>query len=235
MTATTPIDPRKVAYLPLSELTPDPRNPKGHDHETIGASIGRFGVLDLIVRDERTGRIVSGHGRAEVFGRMRDRGEAPPEGVLTTPDGKDWMVPVVVGWSSRTDTEAAAALIALNRTTEMGGWVDESLLELLEELGAVGPAGLAGVGYDEHEIEDLRKLLAEPDDGDVEDWDGESGLAPREETTTIEITDPNLAAAWTIYRRGYPTDTIALAALMSAAGVGTVAAERVAPSPSPAT
>lgn len=227
MTATTPIDPRKVAYLPLSELTPDPRNPKGHDHETIGASIGRFGVLDLIVRDERTGRIVSGHGRAEVFGRMRDRGEEPPEGVLLTPDGKDWMVPVVVGWASRTDTEAAAALIALNRTTELGGWVDDALLELLDEIGSLGPDGLAGVGYDEHELEDLRKLLAPDDDADVDDWDGESGLAPREETTTIEITDPNLAAAWVAYRAKQPTDTIALAALMSRAGVPTAPPDAV--------
>jgi hypothetical protein len=225
MTATTPIDPRKVAYLPLSGLTPDPRNPKGHDHETIGASIGRFGVLDLIVRDERTGRIVSGHGRAEVFSRMRDRGEAPPEGVLVTPDGKDWMVPVVVGWASRTDTEAAAALIALNRTTELGGWVDDALLELLDEIGSLGPDGLTGVGYDEHELEDLRKLLAP--DTDVDEWDGESGLAPREETTTIEITDPNLAAAWVAYRAKQPTDTIALAALMAAAGVPTAPADAV--------
>jgi len=228
MTATTPIDPRKVAYLPLADLTPDPRNPKGHDHETIGASIGRFGVLDLIVRDERTGRIVSGHGRAEVFGRMRDRGEAPPEGVLTTPDGKDWMVPVVVGWASRTDTEAAAALIALNRTTELGGWVDDSLLGLLEEIGSLGSDGFAGVGYDEHELEDLRKLLStDDDDGLADEWDGESGLAPREETITIEITDPNLAAAWTIYRAKQPTDTIALATLMSAAGVPTAPPDAV--------
>ena len=37
-------------------------------------------------------------------------------------------------WSSRSDTEAGAALIALNRTTELGGWVDEELDHLRELL-----------------------------------------------------------------------------------------------------
>ena len=40
----------------------------------------------------------------------------------------------MTGWSSRADTEAGAALIALNRTTELGGWVDEELIRLLTDL-----------------------------------------------------------------------------------------------------
>ena len=40
----------------------------------------------------------------------------------------------MTGWSSRSDTEAGAALIALNRTTELGGWVDEELIRLLTDL-----------------------------------------------------------------------------------------------------
>lgn len=48
-------DPRRIAYLPLQDLKVDPRNPRTHNEEQIGASIGRFGVLDLITLDERTG------------------------------------------------------------------------------------------------------------------------------------------------------------------------------------
>lgn len=150
---------RRVEYLPLSELEPDPRNPKSHDLDTIDSSIGRFGVLDSIVRDDRTGYIISGHGRRSALAAMKDRGETAPEGVEMR-DGGEWLVPVVTGWASRSDTEAHAALIALNRTTELGGWVDESLLGLLEELEQEGPEAFDGVGFDESAIGDLRRVMA---------------------------------------------------------------------------
>lgn len=163
-TTPAPIDPRQIDYLPLSTLAADPRNPKAHDEAVIDASIGRFGMLDLIVRDDRTGYIVSGHGRRKALRAMEERGESAPEGVKVDADSGAWLVPVVVGWSSRTDSEAAAALIALNRTTELGGWVDDSLLELLDDLSAEDD-GLVGVGYGDEEIDALRALLDEVDEG----------------------------------------------------------------------
>src|SRR3546814_3060385 len=57
--------PRRTEYLPLDHLTPDPSNPKAHDLAVIDASVGRFGMIDQIVRDDRTGFIISGHGRSE--------------------------------------------------------------------------------------------------------------------------------------------------------------------------
>jgi len=155
--AENPIDPRRIEYLPLGSITPDERNPKAHDTDTIDASIGRFGMLDLIVKDERTGHIVSGHGRHKVLTGMAERGENPPEGVKVDGEG-NWLVPVVTGWASRTDSEAAAALIALNRTTELGGWVDEALLDLLGDL-EVQDGGLVGIGYGEDDISALRSYL----------------------------------------------------------------------------
>lgn len=149
-------DPRRTEYLPLSGLTADPRNPKAHDLDTIDASLGRFGYLEPIVRDDRTGYIISGHGRAKTLTAMRERGETPPEGVKTDKAG-GWLVPVVTGWASRTDTEAVAALIALNRTTELGGWVDDALLELLDDLAGV-EGGLDGVGCSEADRDALREL-----------------------------------------------------------------------------
>lgn len=151
--------PRRTEYIPLDHLTADPANPKAHNVDVIDASIGRFGIIDQIVRDDRTGYIISGHGRDETLRRMRDRGDNPPEGVRVDAGGH-WLIPVIVGWSSRTDSEARAALIALNRTTELGGWVDESLLDLLDGLTAEGEHGLDGVGFDDDSIDALRERLA---------------------------------------------------------------------------
>jgi hypothetical protein len=147
--------PRRTEYIPLEHLRPDPANPKAHNVDVIDASIGRFGIIDQIVQDGRTGYIISGHGRDETLRRMRDRGDNPPEGIRVDASG-NWLVPVIVGWASRTDAEARAALIALNRTTELGGWVDESLLDLLDNLD-----DFTGVGFTEDDTDDLRARLEE--------------------------------------------------------------------------
>lgn len=158
---------RTIEMVPLGDLKADPRNPKDHDVGTIRSSIDRFGTIDAIVRDDRTGFIVSGHGRTKALTAMQEAGQQPPEGVQLDADG-NWLVPVITGWSSRSDTEAAAALIGLNRTTELGGWVDESLLELLGELAEV-PDGLDGVGYHDSDIEALRASFDEVPDFDPDD------------------------------------------------------------------
>lgn len=147
--------PRRTEYIPLDHLKADPANPKAHDGDAIDASIGRFGIIDQIVRDDRTGFIISGHGRDEALRRMRDRGDNPPEGIRVDAGGH-WLVPVIVGWASRTDSEARAALIALNRTTELGGWVDDALLSLLDNLD-----DYTGVGFTEDDTDDLRARLEE--------------------------------------------------------------------------
>lgn len=154
---TKPTD-RQIEYVRLADLKVNPKNPKAHHLDTIDASVGRFGFVEPIVKDDRTGSIISGHGRRTTLIEMEKRGEDPPEGVRLDPKGA-WLVPVSVGWSSRTDTEAAAALIALNRTTEMGGWVDESLLDMLDSLSEVED-GFDGVGFGEADLDDLRAKLA---------------------------------------------------------------------------
>lgn len=190
--------PRRVEFLPLDDLVPDPKNPKGHHLETIDASIGRFGMVESVVRDDRTGKIISGHGRHETLRAMEARGEQPPEGVRTDSAGR-WLVPVLTGWSSRTDTEASAAIIALNRTTEMGGWVDDALLDLLDDLSEQDD-GFVGVGFGESDLADLHKHLTSLNDDDLDgladDWDG-TGLGDKPaQPFTIELTDPEAVSAW---------------------------------------
>lgn len=163
----TGADDRRIEYRDLKTLRADPRNPKAHAAEAIGASVSRFGFIEPIVVDERTGFIASGHGRVSTLTQMRMRGDAPPRGVRVTSKGA-WQVPVV-SWRSKSDAEAGAALIALNRTTELGGWVDESLLALLDEIERD-----EAVGFDDDALEDLRSSvgaaraarakLSDPDD-----------------------------------------------------------------------
>ena len=93
---------RTIEYIPIEDLKENPRNVKDHEIPTVTASISRFGVIDPIVVDARTGYIVSGHGRRQTLLNMRDAGELPPEGVILEGEGKNrtWLVPVLTGWSS---------------------------------------------------------------------------------------------------------------------------------------
>ena len=145
---------RRVDYVPLSEVRPAPRNPKAHLGDAIRTSIGRFGVAELPLIDERTGRLVAGHGRIDQLTAMRADGQDPPEGVRVAPDG-GWLVPVVRGWSSRSDTDAEAYLVASNSLTALGGWDDDGLAELLGELAEFDPALLEVTGYSQGDLEEM--------------------------------------------------------------------------------
>lgn len=177
---------RTIDYLPLADLAPDPRNPKDHDVGLIHTSVGRFGFVEPIVLDSRTGLIVSGHGRVKALTALEAEGGVPPEGITVDEVTGRWRVPVVTGWASSSDVDAAAALIAMNRTTEMGGWVDESLLDLLSQLADTD--GLDGVGYDADNLEVLRKIAEGPDFSDLENDPAPSGHSSGQ---PIEVECPN--------------------------------------------
>lgn len=117
----------QLRWLPLSELERWPRNPKKHDIPSIKDSLRRFGFVETPVKDERTGRLVAGHGRQEALSEMRAAGEDPPSNIQVRRDG-EWLVPVLCGVSFRDDREAEAYIIASNRLVERGGW-DELLVQ----------------------------------------------------------------------------------------------------------
>lgn len=144
---------RTTEYLPLDTIRVAERNPKLHDMEEIKASLRRFGYADTAILDERTERLVGGHGRLEGLRELRDAGETPPEYVTTGPDGA-WLVPVQRGWSSGSDAEAEAMGVALNRLTETGGWDTTVLVDILDGLLDTD-AELTGVGFDEDTLDGL--------------------------------------------------------------------------------
>lgn len=150
---------RRIEYVALSKLKKAKRNPKQHDIETLGESVERFGYVEPLVMDERTGRLVAGHGRLELLLKLQKDGAALPPGVKN--GGKDWQVPVVRGWASKNDKEADAYLLASNRLVEIGGWDDAALNRMLRELGV---DGLSGVGYASSKVKHLLDESAVTDD-----------------------------------------------------------------------
>ena len=152
---------RKLEYVALDALQPAPRNPKRHDIDKLKDSFRRFGFVFPGTRDDRTGRTVAGHGRAEALGEMHDAGEPAPRGIVVDDTGR-WLVPVIVGWSSANDREAEALLVIDNHHPALAGWDDPGLGELLADLNANDPALLLLTGFTDH---DITALLAAGDAG----------------------------------------------------------------------
>ncbi len=146
---------RVIRYTPLNKILAWDRNPKTHAEGDIRASIERFGFTEPPIVDEKTGKLVSGHGRVDALRASKDAGEPPPEGVGVNKRG-DWMVPVVRGISFQNNAEAEAYIIAANRLVEVGGWDDKSLSTMLEALNEEG--GLAGVGWSEKELDTILSI-----------------------------------------------------------------------------
>ena len=159
----TDTTPRRMEYMRLSDIPEAEANPKRHADEQIAASIGRFGFADASILDERTGRLIAGHGRRRDLLRRQAEGKEPPEGILLDDDG-EWMMPVQRGWASRSDDDAAAFLVGHNRTTELGGWDNQELVDLL-----AGIDDLDGTGYTEADLAQLAGDTELPDDDDMGD------------------------------------------------------------------
>jgi len=165
---------RRLEYLPIDEIQSASSNPKEHRVDDVAASIDRFGYTSPMIIDDRTGRLVVGHGRLASLIARRESGQSAPEGIGTGPDGR-WLVPVVRGWASRSDADAAAYLILDNRQTELGGWDHQALADLLDEIG--DPDLVALTGWDPAELADLLADGADDDPGD-DDPDGIPSPAP---------------------------------------------------------
>lgn len=174
--------------MPLGDIPRANRNPKAHTLSSIRGSIEKFGCTVAGVLDERTGRLVAGHGRLASLTAMKDDGAHPPEGVTSDADG-DWLVPVVRGWSSRSDAEAEAYLVADNRLSELGGWDDRLLVEVLDEIADDNPDLLNLTGYSQTDLDDMIAAMGEP---------------PTLEDLEKEYGDPDDSDLWPMLRLKVP-------------------------------
>lgn len=144
--------PRWTEYLPVADLQPAIRNAKAHDQVALGASVGAFGMLEPVVMDERTGRLLAGHGRTDHLTALEAAGAEPPDGVVVGPDGR-WQWLVVRGISSTDDLHAEAIGVALNRVGERGGWQTDVLAATVDDLA--GTAWADAIGWTSDELDDL--------------------------------------------------------------------------------
>ncbi len=166
--------PVRVEYMPLSEIMRAPRNPKNHDLGLIHQSFGRFGFVEPIALNERTGRLVAGHGRLETLQQKKSTGEQPPERVVEK--GGEWFVPVLRGVEFASDADAEAYLLASNQTTIAGGWDEGELAKFLVSL-AERQKGLEGTGFDQDDVEALLRRVG---DGATLVQDDELGSSTRQ-------------------------------------------------------
>lgn len=162
---------------PLSALLKRKRadNPKLHDEAAIQASIGRAGYVTPTILNELDESLLGGHGRVDSLEGLRRSGAPPPPGVQLAADG-DWLVPTVRGVALAPE-DAAAFLIADNRTTELGGWDDARLAQMLLDLSETAN-GLGGVGFDAQDLDRIVSTLLAKVDRQAIDPDD---LADREE------------------------------------------------------
>lgn len=169
---------RAIELMRLTDIKPAQRNSKTHDIELIATSVDRYGFADAPILDERTGRLVAGHGRIAALNERKSSGASPPDGVQLDSSG-DWLVPVQRGWASRSDADAEAFLIGHNRATELGGWDQEILDAMLLDAAKGGPDGLRGTGFVEKDIERIINEARAPvvEDAPVE-GDEHSGIMP---------------------------------------------------------
>lgn len=146
----------RIEYQPLSGITPAVENPKLHHLGEIHLSMDRFGFTAPILVNETTGRLVAGHGRVDTL-KQRQASGAPPPANIRESNG-EWFVPVIRGLSFESDSDARAYVLADNRLTELGGWDDVGLAEILKGL-AEEDGGLIGTGFDGDDLDEILQRI----------------------------------------------------------------------------
>lgn len=148
----------RIEYLPLSKVLRWPRNSKLHDFGAIHESYKRWGFVSPILIDEKTGRLVAGHGRLDTLQQAKASGSAPPDRIVVK-DG-EWFVPVIRGIEFTDIQEAEAYLIADNRVQELGGgWNEVDLAAILAD-HAASDRGLTAIGFDQDDLDAMLRRIS---------------------------------------------------------------------------
>lgn len=193
----TPALEMRITYEPLTWLATHlaPKNPKKHDVAGVDASMERFGYTIPIAIDEASNTVVAGHGRIEVLVARKAAGKPPPERVKVS--GNEWLIPVLRGLSFSSAEEAEAYLIADNRHTEIGGYDDAMLADMLEVHRELG---LEGLGWSDDQVTDMIASVRDASAG-ADD--------PKERTPPEDFQDHDANTKATVHcpRCGFPVPT----------------------------
>lgn len=166
----------KLEWVPLGDALRHERNPKDHDEALIRASVLRFGFNDPLAVNETTGKLLEGHGRLTVLAEMKEKGDQPPARVKLRKKDGEWLVPMIRGLTFASDAEAEAYMVAHNRASESGGWVDTMLGQMLKDFDTSDGELWNAIGFT---AKDAERLAASADFSDL----GESvdrGKLPQE-------------------------------------------------------
>lgn len=130
-------DSLAIHRVPLDAIHPDPANARLHPERNLAAikaSLARFELVEPLLLQKRSGRLIAGHGRLEA---MRQLGWAEAD----------------VSEIDVDDTTATALAIALNRSGETATWDAAALTKLIESLKDEFPIG--DLGFDQKALDEL--------------------------------------------------------------------------------
>ncbi|MCZ7662724.1 MAG: DNA methyltransferase [Thermoleophilia bacterium] len=139
MTKTAPV--LEMQTLPISELRPDPANPRrisDAELESLTRSIQEFGLVDPIIARQEDGTVIGGHQRLLAARKL----------------GLE-KIPVIL--LDVSEEKARLLNLALNRIS--GSWDEELLARLLSDLGQTPDLDLTLSGFEDDEIKRLLKTL----------------------------------------------------------------------------
>lgn len=138
--------------VPIEQVQPYENNANNGDVDVVRDSIEVNGFYGAVIAQRGSGTLIAGHTRYEALLSL----------------GAE-QIPVI--WVQTSDVQAARMRLVDNRSTRMGR-DDPSLLlaELQEILEADNDLLLAGTGYLETDLDEIRALLEEPLDFDDEEF-----------------------------------------------------------------
>jgi DNA modification methylase len=162
-TTTGTVEPLRIEYLKVTDLKPDPQNPRVHSDKQIAQiaeSIRAFGFNIPVLIDSKR-HLLAGHGRLQACKLL----------------GID-MVPTIV-LDSLSEAQVRAFMIADNRLTENATWDDRLLGEQFKALSEVElDFSLEVTGFEVGEIDLLIEGLSPAPEGEADPADAlaESGV-----------------------------------------------------------
>jgi len=140
-----------VCRIPVARLNPAPYNPRidlkpgDPDYEKLRRSMARFGCVEPLVWNRRTGNLVGGHQRFKIL-----VGEGLAEVDVSVVD-----LPL---------EKEKALNVALNKIS--GDWDDAKLADLLRELASIPEFDVGLTGFDNTEFTDLLDRITADSEGE---------------------------------------------------------------------
>jgi DNA modification methylase len=158
-----PLQHAELAFLAITDLKPDPRNPRKHDRVQIRAiarSIEAFGFNAPILIDKHK-QIIAGHGRLEA---------AKLNGYTYAP---------VICLEHLTEAQARAYMLADNKLTDRSSWDEAALAVHLKELSELAlDFDIEAIGFELPEIDFRIQSLDITEDTDrADEFDAAGGPA----------------------------------------------------------